>query len=435
MITFTPFQERILNYKNLGKISYCDMWLTKKQLGYSSKGDEKYYEVTVAEDISSPEIRSLILLHEVGHIFFRHLDIDISSELEAVYNLFKEKEVPFSKVFYYGGPLRFINLAMDLEVNSKAFTFQNLKHLNSFLKTFSFHLHTTDSLSLEVLDSFRDYYVPLILRLKDTEDKENIKDFPEWDDIRNQENFNFEKLSFELQDSLKKENYNFEKDSFRRELNSREYSEITNRPLEHLEVLKESSTVLKSFILNNISKGDLKRKDDFMKLYNWGVRKNKSILYRSSKRKKSYSPKKICFILDVSNSMELDCIASSLISLKEIVEFLSPNSQLITWNTYKVLERGLKEFNLTEIEIGGGTDIAGAIEYLEDKGFSDCFIYSDFETAYSDLIKVLKSTPVNIFGIASIKRSLSPIEEDAFLDLKKYFKNFVAVRKEEQETN
>lgn len=414
------------------------MWLEKRILGYSSKGDQDFYKITIAEDIPSQNIRSLILLHEVGHIFFKHLDVDLIKEIFLVEEIFHQHNISFDRIFYYGGPIRFINLTMDLEVNSKVFTLQNLEELNSFLTPLSIHMHTTDYLKVEIQNTFRDYYNPLILRLNSIDYIDNIEDksfsLNIWDDLKSHIKPDFSFLPSSLQEEIKKENYDFEDLPAERELTSLEYSQIIDQPLEQLKIEKESSEILKNFILCKLANKTFNRKEDYVKLHNWGIRKNKFILYRSSKRKKSRSIKDVCFLLDVSNSMKLDCILEALVSLKEIIKSLSLDSYLITWNTHKVQEIKLKNLNSSfKVDVGGGTDLAEAIKYIEKEGFKDCFIYSDFETEPLSFLKNIKSSTMNIFGIASICVDCSGIDSlknQSLLELKKHLRDFLILRKE-----
>ncbi len=132
--------------------------------------------------------------------------------------------------------------------------------------------------------------------------------------------------------------------------------------------------------------------------------------------------------------MKLDCILEALVSLKEIIKSLSLDSYLITWNTHKVQEIKLKNLNSSfKVDVGGGTDLAEAIKYIEKEGFKDCFIYSDFETEPLSFLKNIKSSTMNIFGIASICVDCSGIDSlknQSLLELKKHLRDFLILRKE-----
>lgn len=387
---WTPYQKEILSCQTLGKIIYRKMWLSERKLGYGNKGTSEYYEVNIASDVPTLEIKDLILLHEVGHIYFHHLDIDITEEIKNIKYLFDKLNKPFSLIRKYGGPCRFINLAMDLEINSKVYTLKNLNTLNNFFSTFNSCPFTIDHYNLELEDNFRDYYIPLIQRLEEDLEEENLdsQDVP----------FDLNPSSFEdsdIQEEVEQEAYEF-KESKEKEDMIGSMEEILE---ENLLQYKESPEIsIYNFLSKILKKMTLEYQRDALKNYNRGTRKNENgILYSSKRRKVAKGKRKICFILDVSPSMNVIPILNALTSLRGLVTSAAPGSEVFTWDINLIQRFNLNEMP-EEIKLGDGTNIAPALTWAKKEGFTDCILYSDFMTPLYSLEASIKELD-NVYAI------------------------------------
>lgn len=374
---WTPYQKEILSCQTLGKIIYRNMWFTERRLGYGNKGTSEHYNVNIAKDVPTQEICDLILLHEVGHIYFNHLDIDINKEIEDIKILFDKLGKPFSLIDKYGGPCKFINLAMDLEVNSKVYTLKNLNTLDNFFKTFGGYPLTIDHYNLDLEDTFRDYYIPLIQRLEEDfiEENPDSKDVP----------FNLDPSSFtnpEILEEITKENYEF------KESNAKEESQgIIGEIIEecNLQYKEKPQITVFNFLSRILKKMTLEYQRDALKNYNRGTRRNENnILYPSKRRKIIKGKRKICFILDVSPSMDPLPILNALTSLRGLIIAAAPGSEVVTWDTDLVQRFSLNAIP-DEIRLGQGTDIAPSLTWAKREGFTDCIIYSDLITPLNPL--------------------------------------------------
>ena len=162
----TNTQKEAMRELGLCKVIRRNMWKTEHQLGYTSPG-RRFYDINIANDTNNEEVEDIVLLHEIGHCYFGHNDINTVDELLLIKNMCDGEGIPFSAIMAYGGPMRFLNVAMDLEVNSKLLTRGNAKTM----KDFGFEILTPQNQKLETGDSYRSYYLPLLRLIKTDKDK------------------------------------------------------------------------------------------------------------------------------------------------------------------------------------------------------------------------------------------------------------------------
>ena len=164
----TRTQKKAMKELALCKVVRRKMWRTEKQLGYTStSANRRYYDINIANDTGSREVEDIVLLHEIGHCYFGHNDLDIREELLLVKSMCDGAGLPFSATLLYGGPMRFLNIAMDLEINSKLLTVGNIKAM----KKFGFELCTPEGFQIDTGESYRSYYMPLLEKARAFMDK------------------------------------------------------------------------------------------------------------------------------------------------------------------------------------------------------------------------------------------------------------------------
>ena len=164
----TRTQKKAMKELALCKVVRRKMWRTEKQLGYTNtSANKRYYDINIANDTGSREVEDIVLLHEIGHCYFGHNDLDIREELLLVKSMCDGAGLPFSATLLYGGPMRFLNIAMDLEINSKLLTVGNIKAM----KKFGFELCTPEGFQIETGESYRSYYMPLLEKARAFMDK------------------------------------------------------------------------------------------------------------------------------------------------------------------------------------------------------------------------------------------------------------------------
>lgn len=412
---WTVAQKEALMYKGLGKVIYKNMWKRDHQLGYGNKGSNTKYNVVIAKDSPSVEVRGIVTLHEVGHIIYKHLDVDVKEEFQSIKALCDKLKKPYELLTVYGGPMAFLNIAMDLEVNSKLLTLGNIKAM----KNANVEPCTPEAYEIEVLDSFRDYYEPLIAKLDENQKmsfkmSEDISDLPTLlkQALKGQGGKNLIKEVFGdlFQDPKMPEIVEDSRDEAKaKDINS--LAAGTGDSSEDTEVKRDVDILIADFIKQAVRKPWGMYVNDVLRLHNRGTRVNDQGILYSSKKRRNISQPRFCFILDVSGSMNVDPIMKALGTLDQFFRDTSRNSKIITW-----AEDLKEEFDIdripSSVKIGGGTNMAAAVDYAKQKGFTDCVIYSDF---YTDLEKLQEASQgINVFSICVDSSDSNPLKDSDF---------------------
>lgn len=157
-------QKKVLRQSGMCKITYRNMFKKDHDLGYCSKGGY-FYEVNLAKDVRPVDVQLITLIHECGHIALYHVHTDVPTELKTIEGLCKKYNKPAYMLQAYGGPMAFLNICMDIEVNNKYLTKAN----TDFMAKCGFPLCTLESYQLTDLGDFRNYYEPLIQKLPDND--------------------------------------------------------------------------------------------------------------------------------------------------------------------------------------------------------------------------------------------------------------------------
>lgn len=411
---WTPTQKAALMYKKLGKVIYKNMWVDYHQLGYSNKGSNTKYNVVIAKDAPSKDVRDIVTLHEVGHIIYNHLDVNLKEEFLQIKALCDKYNKSYDLLSVYGGPKSFVNIAMDLEVNGKLLTLGNIKTMAAA----NFPVCTAEGYGVDFLDTFREYYEPLIEKMdSNTEPKENDLplDIPSIFGEGGGGNGNDSPSVLEEEVFGK----HFEEPSTAKSIeteedenNASQISKLTNDKGNGIgtgdvgddsnltEVVFSTEKRIADFIRQAVRKPEKAYINDVIRLHNRGTRINKSNIMYSSKKRNHTSKPKFCFILDVSGSMDVDPIMKALGTLDFFFKDTSRDSEIITWTT-QLKERFSISNIPSNIDMGGGTDMAAAVEFAKKEGFTDCVLYSDFDTNLKDLEEASKGINVHSICVES----------------------------------
>lgn len=382
----TSLQKEILSHSPFGKIYYRNMYQSQHRLGYSEPGNSKHYDVYVAKDIPA-DTREIVLIHEIGHIYYGHLDIDFTKEIENIQDLFQKHNKDFSLIQKYGGPFTFLNICMDLEVNSKALTLSNINEINCFGS-----LVTPDAFKLPVLLTFRDYYEPLIEKLDDAERNLN-RVFGQTEVPRELKDIPFQSDNPEIQKALKQEGYEQKPKDNLEEWDL--LGVLGSSTSQELPIVPNTSTTLRSFLCSILKTSQEFLQDSF-KHYNRGTRKGE-ILYTSLRLRDKIVKKKLGVVIDVSTSMKIDSIMQALGTLKRN-SFLDPKSLLVLCNDEVIASYSITKLP-EDVKIGGSTDISKGVEFLAKEGFKDCCIYSDMHTDLDKILRVRQKYNLNLYTI------------------------------------
>lgn len=449
---YTKYQIKAMNQLRMSKVIYRSMWVTGGMLGYTSKG-KRHYEINIADDIPNnpdkEDCKSVVLLHELGHQIYGHFDdVDIKKEMKDIKSLFESNGIPYSYIRKYGGPHSFINIAMDLYINS---TFLTPSNCNLLLNN-GFNICTLKNFGFEYQYDFRDYYQLMIDKIKDnkkeSENKNESDQNPESDDnsenngcgVEDEENENGlsdeakkaisdlmkdfvdtvssldDSIDEDIQNEIYNENYisgnmNSDKDNIIRESKVENYIEISyNTDIDSFEGPLELRTVDRAIVecdkdeaitkfLSSIVNFDMNYKSDSIRRYNTGTRRNNSgILYSSMRRKNSVNNKKLGILIDCSSSMNSSSLIKAIKSLKDSMNVISSESVVIAWDFDKRGEWKISDIPDT-MPLGYWTDLSKGVDYLNDLDCSDIIIYSDMATDLSSFTDSLTKFKGNIHSI------------------------------------
>lgn len=422
---YTADQRKALRYAKMCRVVYSNIWEQKRELGYSTKG-KAYYSVVVAKDAPSLDIKRITLLHELGHVIYNHLDSSTYKEdLNLIKSLFEKHNKPFESISKFGGPMSFLNICMDFEVNSKLLTLTNIEDMNNALKAINldFGICTPKAYDIEVLDSYRDYFEPLIEKIDD-EDLQQLAE--QQKDLAEALSNLSEGLDSDIRKALEKEGYlsgsfkgvserdlqsaqeaedavseveaagDSEKDLKEESSNSQYGSQHSSNG--KITLQENSKEVIKKFLTSIIGE-DFNRSRDIMRHHNHGTRRNsEGILYAAYRNKHLEQQKRLAVVIDVSGSMYTESIITALSSLKDSLNLLHPESRVFTWDTSLCEDFSLNQIP-ESVKLGGGTDIASALRFTKERGFTDIVIYSDFWTNMESLVTNAKEGGCHIYSI------------------------------------
>ena len=429
----------------LCKVVRRKMWRTEKQLGYTNtSANKRYYDINIANDTGSREVEDIVLLHEIGHCYFGHNDLNIKEELLLVKSMCDGAGLPFSATLLYGGPMRFLNIAMDLEINSKLLTVGNIKAM----KKFGFELCTPEGFQIETGESYRSYYMPLLEKARafmnkspsgsgDGEEEEDGdgegngdkeqskgksgsgktkgkgkgKGDDTSDKIPGTRNDTGDDLSSdspltgieEIDDALLKEGYIGGDVKAKDKSNKSDTSTVKEKEKEIEEAEEGESSGKKNIgnssaftstvvieaentpkeiekFLRSIIGNSYDFSMDPMRLWNRGSRDRSSGVIYNSLKQAPQRKRKKLGIL-------VDISGSmNITNIKAAAQSLKDCSKILDKGSMFVTwntDLG-QQFPIMsipdQIRVGGGTDMVAGINYLVKQGFTDIVVYSDFET-------------------------------------------------------
>ena len=66
---FTNLQKKANRMLGMTKVKYRNMYNSEGNIGYTCNG-RNCYEINIAQDIESEDVKAVVLIHEVGHIYY-----------------------------------------------------------------------------------------------------------------------------------------------------------------------------------------------------------------------------------------------------------------------------------------------------------------------------------------------------------------------------
>lgn len=421
---FTNLQRKANRMLGLTKVKYRDMFNSEGQLGYTSKG-KNCYDINIAQDVDDEDVKAIVLIHEVGHIYYGHDDIDFKKEFKTIEGLCYSLGYSPIDLSFYGGYMHFLNIAMDFEVNTKLLTKKNVQKMVDF----GCSPCIPQAMDIPFKGSFREYYIPLLERIspefrnmaralqKSLQSMQDLASAPSGFDsslTEGEDGLDEESMSVIEDEDYTEGNFKAKEknvvviSNVNEECNSFSRLGTSTHRVSAKEVSADTrlTTFLKKFISHSQT-----RQNDMIRLYNRRTRGNVAdIMYSSHRLKREEGKRKIAVIIDVSGSMDLSIISIALRTLQSLLSTLNKDSRVITWTTQ--LEQ---EFPLTALSellnVGGGTDMTSALEYVKGKGYNDIVVYSDFYTDLNTLGEITDSMSENVHAVVVGGNTTSDLEE------------------------
>lgn len=392
---------RPLKYKEVKKImdtllnqTVYSEFITDPSIAYTNARTNEFcgtiYRVYVNNQDS--ELAEYLYLHECGHIIFGHaknmdlrmdrfLQVKISAAYAKISRYFPKYD-EYLKIFRTA----IFNIVMDFEVNSRLFNEDEWKFMNKRVGKllgqkgvkglwpqdygYAPELTWNEYLNLILMDpekfmkQFKDF---LEENDKEEETEEPVelggdilseKGLSKLSEIANEHG----KGSFEVKDRA----------------GTRKKHLVGSRSYKSAELYTDMNSLLQD--ISKVLDYKVPRPGHNDILYNYNRHKyNTNVIIPKRTCREVYEPSKLFILLDVSGSINENLVYSLITTFRKLSDKYS-KTVFVTWNTSLQGEWNIKEEN--SIKGGGGTDIAGGIEYITSKykpsNKDVFFVMSDF---------------------------------------------------------
>lgn len=511
-------QQRVVSYNRMVKVfNKENMWNTKKQVAYATKDVDNHYQIVVAKDLIDSlstnvrqDVKLAIMLHELGHIYYAHVNMPFAEVFTEIENICKEVGVDYKECMKtYGGVMNFLNICTDLEINTTILTYGNINLMNSVdIKPL-----VPEVYNMTMQSDFRSYFRPLIEKFRDSKKEDNQSENGQngqnnsnsqsdenndssdssdsqsdnsnsqssenssTDDFEGNQNesqngssnsakqdienmkkdlkqFNNDvaydnapdpfddNMSEDVKDSIIDDSYtpnkplnetvedkenqetveDVENENEKRENSKSSQGYGTSHSTSNLSTNGATPKTQIANFLKSIIRTDYSEfKNDCMRLYNRGIRRNNDgILYNSLKRSRNtQSKQKMCICIDCSGSMDTKTVIDAIASIKKACKNLSQESEVILWDT-ELCQRFKIDNIPSNVYSGGGTDLTKAIKYGAENKFDEFVLYSDMEDNLPKMANMVKKNPtMNVYSIVVDYRNSTELEH--FLKTNKKF--------------
>lgn len=405
---------------------------------YCKKG-RVHYEVHIAKEVRNDKTKKkflrTLLLHELGHLECRHLDVNYDKELEAIKeakeryekaNNVKDEDIRIMDLNLV------LNIAGDLEVNSRYLTFGDIKYmteqgltpvtLQNFNTTYKEHYYEYYDDVIAAL-----YKMPatpvVIMDMKassqmggggkssgkgsgkgDKDDKSDEKS--ESDTVtgvmRSSSDDYDKEMSDENEDGKDGEDKESDEESDKDSNdNSKSKGQGTGNSKEFVARSKKETEDELTKLLLSIKDVKRSKQLDSIRLYNRGTRRNKAgVLYSSVRRKVSRSTDKLGILIDVSGSMNISSVMKSIETIARVAPELHQDTKVKCWQHEKSAEFLVTKIP-NRIANGGGTYLPAGLKEFLDEGYDNVVVYSDFCDTLQDYITVFDERPCKLYLVST----------------------------------
>lgn len=382
-------------YKNVTSNNsiYVNVTANTSLIAYMEQEVKRYSLTFTRPVVSRKLLYKYILLHEVGHIYFKHSSLAIYYELlkflKEYYTEVEPTPVPeadATKAFH-----KLANVAGDLEINSKLYTPEEFQHLCYLLSKQTNRINIgchPDLMDFPRQLTAKEYIELLVKEMKDKEQSPE-KYIEKITAILEATSCNETEASAvdyeEVRDSVVKITIT-EMAEFFREGGGR--SDVSNREEKLLDIIPSKEIVE---LVNSLFAREYRLELHKDTLYNYNRGKVAYTLPRYKNSLKS-ALKNICFVVDVSPSMDLDWIKQFIKAVVDRTTLL--NHRIITFASDVILDAPISSVRKS-FDVDYGTDLVPPLERLCNENISKhtkVIVVSDFDTngiKYTELLNKL----------------------------------------------
>lgn len=227
------------------------------------------------------------------------------------------------------------------------------------------------------LDSYEDYFIPVIEYLSRNKPKSDTGD----DDISASSLLRSQPMN--IPEVLEKFKHLIpdppeEEEEGSGEEKEKEELKAGSGPLQNPEsIVPVDPSRLFSLFLSSLIDRRKRFEVDPLKHYNRNSRGSRDLMYSSIRKKVKTGQMKLGILLDVSGSIPVEIVSQAVSTLQSLVPLLDKDSTVLMWDTRYVDNVDL--YSLDKIKAGdGGTELARGLKWLRERGYRCIVVYSDF---------------------------------------------------------
>lgn len=390
------------------------------------------YIIFLNPKILHTEVGRIVFIHEMGHLYYEHVNNDYKLDEEFVLNRYFElfPESKGVKTLSHKGVRLIINMAMDAQINSSLLTREQIDHM----KSNGYDIIDIESEGLPLGLDWKEYVDHFLNKAEESYDGSaassskgeqgqgegqgsDSSGFSKWDsqsidvgDLMDGKDKS-EKQSIgngdgtpDGEDGITEDNT---KEGDKDDSTSRGGSDRGSGTggSQEIEIINSSESLTKLIQQLFPKRSSMDYYIDSMRHHNRGSRSNPyGILYSSVKRKRLTTRNDIVIIVDTSGSMRTELVQSIIDSIAQLpTDCKSENSKVLLVHSkcYAVYSiKDIKGFHSMTIE-SGGTDLDEGVDYIIDSHLkcNRCLIISDMGTPIEPLNKSIARSNFEVIGL------------------------------------
>lgn len=397
-----------------------------KSVGVTERKDKRIYDIYYHDKLTAQE-REVIRIHEYGHAYYHHLELNLQKEYDYVCKLVWKlrKKVMSAEDIHY-----IINVAMDIQINSSLLTFKDIRTIRNYGAI------TASMYDVEGGLNFREYYEVIISQLKfksdESEDKSESKIDRKGSNIILTGSESIDDTNTDLIIDINSEGDGVGDDQYKDEVDSIKAIQLNPPKGGGKDVGGDESPIfmpsqgagqgfddaMHELKLHKVEDTDEDRirkliesipgdranysfKLDSLRTFNRKTRSTQNLMYSSVKRgRRPRQLPKLGVVVDVSGSMSEHIVRKVFSTLKSLQHLFDKESVVVTWNTSRRGEWKISDLP-NKIYSSGGTDLNASIKYCKDHlKCNKYLVISDMDFSLYQFTRSMESTPMQFYAIS-----------------------------------